>query len=104
MIEGQHDCKADYLLKRCVLCRARALGPKRAKQGTARPLSQTVVARKASEALGLKRMPQRYYPQCRECSQKQAAAVRCGRRTLRMHFAGLQPWHFAGALVVTCSA
>lgn len=40
---------------------------------------------------------------CRACSQKQAAAVRTGKRTLRMHFAGLQPWHFAGALPLCCS-
>ena len=48
-------------IRRCdgeVLRRARAHGPQRAKQGTARPLSQTVVAREASEALGLKRVLQ----------------------------------------------
>ena len=78
-------------------CRGRALSPKRtAKRGTARPLSQSTPARVMAESLGLQRVPQRYYPQCTGCSQKQAAAVRANRRTLRMHFGGLRAWHFAG--------
>ena len=87
--------------------RARALSPKRtAKQGTARPLSQSAPARVVAESLGLQRVPQRYFPQCRDCSQKQAAAVRAHRRTLRMHFGGVRPWHFAGgpsAHACTCT-
>ena len=40
---------------------------------------------------------QRYYPQCSTCSYRQAGAVRTGKRTLVTHFAGAQPWHYAGA-------
>ena len=55
-------------------------------------------ARRAGEALGLAKEPQRYYPQCRGCSQRQAAAVRANKRTLVFHFGGPRPWFFAGVL------
>ncbi|KAK9794632.1 hypothetical protein WJX73_002817 [Symbiochloris irregularis] len=56
---------------------------------------------RAGEVLGLAKVLQRYYPQCQPCSQKQAAAVRAGKRRLVMHFGGPRPWFFAGALRVT---
>ena len=42
-------------------------------------------------------VPQRYFPQCRRCSGRQAIAARAGKRTLVMHYGGLKPWYFAGA-------
>lgn len=43
-------------------------------------------------------LPQRYYPQCVGCSNKQAQAVKMDRRTLVAHMAGPRPWHFSGTL------
>ena len=51
---------------------------------------------RAGRALNLGAEPQRYYPQCGKCSQRQAAAVRANRRTLVLHFGGIRPWFFAG--------
>ncbi len=50
------------------------------------------------KAFGLETMgaKQRYFPQCRTCSQKQAAAVRSGRRTLVFHFGGPRAYYFSG--------
>lgn len=57
-------------------------------------------------ALGIPSGPpvQRYYPQCKPCCQKQAAAVRAGRSHLVfheiLHHGGTSSaWHYAGALV-----
>jgi len=62
--------------------------------------------KKAMSALGLPtgQPLQRYYPQCRPCSQRQAAAVRNGRSHLVFHevlHRGGQSsaWHYAGVLV-----
>jgi len=40
---------------------------------------------------------QRYFPQCRACSDRQAAAVRLDRRTLVAHFNGFRPPYASGA-------
>ena len=40
---------------------------------------------------------QRFYPQCRKCSQLQAAAVRSNRTRLILHKGGPRSWYFAGA-------
>ncbi|KAK9834883.1 hypothetical protein WJX81_006337 [Elliptochloris bilobata] len=42
---------------------------------------------------------QRFYPQCRTCSDRQAAAVKLDRRTLVSHFNGFRPPYAAAALV-----
>ncbi|KAK9867102.1 hypothetical protein WJX84_001221 [Apatococcus fuscideae] len=42
---------------------------------------------------------QRFYPQCRGCSQLQAAAVRANKTKLIMHRGGPRSWYFAGVLV-----
>ncbi|KAL3159584.1 hypothetical protein ABBQ38_009997 [Trebouxia sp. C0009 RCD-2024] len=44
-------------------------------------------------------LPQRYYPQCTSCSNKQSQAVKMDKRTLVVHMAGPRPWHYAGVLV-----
>ena len=41
-------------------------------------------------------VPQRYFPQCRRCSGRQAIAARAGKRTLVVHYGGIKPWYFAG--------
>ena len=40
---------------------------------------------------------QRFYPQCRACSDRQSAAVRLDQRTLVTHFSGFRPPYAAGA-------
>lgn len=40
---------------------------------------------------------QRFYPQCRACSDRQSAAVRLDHRTLVTHFSGFRPPYAAGA-------
>lgn len=59
------------------------------------------VLRKVFDSLQIKipPPPQRFFPHCRNCSQKQAVAVRNKRRVLVMHFGGMKPYHFAGLLV-----
>ena len=47
------------------------------------------------EALGLNPVRQRYFPQCRPCSQLQAVAVRTGKRTLKTHAGGSKPWFYS---------
>ena len=47
------------------------------------------------EALGLNPARQRYFPQCRPCSQLQAVAVRTGKRTLKTHAGGSKPWFYS---------
>lgn len=42
---------------------------------------------------------QRFYPECGQCSQKQAECVRTGTKKLVMHFGGFQPFYLAGILV-----
>jgi hypothetical protein len=42
---------------------------------------------------------QRFYPQCRGCSQKQAVAVKTNRKSLVLHLGGWHPYYFAGPLV-----
>ena len=79
---------------KCLCCRGL---PAKPKASTATPAAQSTVVRKAARALGMGKDPQRFYPQCRACSNKQASAVKHNRMTLRMHFSGVQPWHFAGA-------
>lgn len=50
---------------------------------------------KLKEALGLNPARQRYYPQCRPCSQLQAVAVKTGKRTLKSHAGGSKPWFYS---------
>ena len=57
------------------------------------------LAWRAREALGLNPTRQRYFPQCRPCSQLQSVAVRTGRLTLKLHAGGAKPAHYAGPLV-----
>jgi hypothetical protein len=59
---------------------------------------RVTLAWRAREAVGLNPTRQRYYPQCRPCSQLQAVAVRTERLTLKAHAAGPRPWHFSGVL------
>eukprot|EP00742_Colponemidia_sp_Colp-10_P009909 GILJ01010845.1.p1 GENE.GILJ01010845.1~~GILJ01010845.1.p1 ORF type:complete len:268 (+),score=19.21 GILJ01010845.1:103-804(+) len=42
---------------------------------------------------------QRYYPQCRPCSNLQSTAVKTDTRILRTHFAVLRPYHATGVFV-----
>lgn len=44
---------------------------------------------------------QRYYPQCRNCSNKQAAAVRSNKRTLVLHWRGPMKPVFSGSFHFT---
>lgn len=60
---------------------------------------RVTAAWRVREAVGLNPTRQRYYPQCRPCSQLQAVAVRTDRLTLKTHAAGPRPWHFSGILV-----
>ena len=50
---------------------------------------------KVKEFLGLNPARQRYFPQCRPCSQLQAVAVRTGKRTLKTHAGGSKPWCYS---------
>ena len=43
---------------------------------------------------------QRFYPQCRGCSQKQAVAVKKNRKVLVMHGGSWKPHHLAGSFVM----
>jgi hypothetical protein len=54
---------------------------------------------RVKDALGLNPVLQRYYPQCRPCSFRQATAVRTGARTLQLHAGGSRPWYYSGTLV-----
>ena len=45
------------------------------------------------------RITQRFYPQCRGCSQKQAVAVKKNRKSLVLHLGTWQPHFFAGPFV-----
>lgn len=70
------------------------------------PIMKSRYIRKGMQALGVPVGPplQRYYPQCRPCSQLQAAAVRSGKRALVLHeilhSGGTSTaWHYAGVVV-----
>jgi hypothetical protein len=69
-------------------------------------LQRSKAARRVAGAMGVPLGPplQRYYPQCRPCSQKQAAAVRNNRSHLVFHEVlhrggASTAWHYAGVLV-----
>jgi hypothetical protein len=75
--------------------RRRAAAPL-GRQARAWVARQRVTAQwKLKEALGLNAPRQRYFPQCRPCSQLQAAAVRTGKRTLKTHAGGSKPWFYS---------
>lgn len=40
---------------------------------------------------------QRYFPQCKQCSGRQATAVRMSKRTLVLHFGGPKAPYYSGA-------
>ena len=81
------------------------VGPPRPRPRLGRVVRQWVartrltLAWRAREALGLNATRQRYFPQCRPCSQLQSVAVRTGRLTLKLHAGGAKPAHYAGPLV-----
>ena len=75
--------------------RRRAAAPL-GRQARAWVARQRVTAQwKLKEALGLNAPRQRYFPQCRPCSQLQAVAVRTGKRTLKTHAGGSKPWFYS---------
>ncbi|CBZ56358.1 conserved hypothetical protein [Neospora caninum Liverpool] len=51
---------------------------------------------------GTRYLPQRFYPQCRDCSSKQASVVRkpkLSRRDLVVNYWSVRPYHFTGGVV-----
>ena len=67
------------------------------RRGPLERLQQSIERQLGVHARGrLAGVVQRFYPQCRACSDRQAAAVKLDRRTLVTHFSGFRPPYAAG--------